>query len=146
MMRIDECELYVVFRSVVAPFLLDVIHSKHDAASKSNKVSPPGAARRYAPPQMAVRRWQKSRRIYVRPRTCPQSAHLWWPAVADLQAASVPIAEAAAPWDRQTDGHAYGWIALCQNGRGIIISSTDSIFLPYAYNSTTVPLQVTTEL
>jgi len=50
MMRIDECELYVVFRSVVAPFLLDVIHSKHDAASKSNKVSPPGAARRYAPP------------------------------------------------------------------------------------------------
>jgi len=33
----------------------------------------------------------------------PQSAHLWWPAVAKLQAASVPIALAAAPWDRQTD-------------------------------------------
>jgi len=33
---------------------------------------------------------QKSRRIYVRPRTGPQSAHLWWPAVAKLQAASVP--------------------------------------------------------
>jgi len=32
----------------------------------------PGAARRYAPP----RRWQfDSRRIYVRPRTDPQSAH-----------------------------------------------------------------------
>jgi len=33
---------------------------------------------------------QKSRRIYVRPRTGPQSAHLWWLAVAKLQAASVP--------------------------------------------------------
>ena len=39
------------------------------------------------------RRWQfDSRRIYVRPRTGPQSAHLWWPAVDKLQAASVPIA------------------------------------------------------
>ena len=28
--------------------------------------------------------------IYVRPRTDPQSAHLWWPAAAKLQAASVP--------------------------------------------------------
>ena len=35
---------------------------------------------------------QKSRRIYVRPRTGPQSAHLWWSAVAKLQVASVPIA------------------------------------------------------
>jgi len=35
---------------------------------------------------------QNSRLIYVRPRTGPQSAHLWWPAVAKLQAASVPIA------------------------------------------------------
>jgi len=51
---------------------------------------------------MAVRRWQKSRRIYVHPRTGPQSAHLWWPVVAKLQAASVPVAWAAAPWDRRT--------------------------------------------
>jgi len=35
---------------------------------------------------------QKSRRIYVRPRTGPQSARFWWPAVAKLQAASVHIA------------------------------------------------------
>jgi len=35
---------------------------------------------------------QKSRRIYIRPRTGPQSAHLWWPAVAKLQTASVPTA------------------------------------------------------
>ena len=56
---------------------------------------------------MAVRRWQKSRRIYVRPRTGPRSARLWWPAVAKLQAAGVPIAQAAAPWDRQTDGSRY---------------------------------------
>jgi len=32
------------------------------------------------------------RRIYVRPLTGPQSAHLWWSAVAKLQAANVPIA------------------------------------------------------
>jgi len=35
---------------------------------------------------------EKSRRIYVRPRTGPHSAHLWWPAVAKLQATSVSIA------------------------------------------------------
>ena len=45
---------------------------------------------------------QKSRRIYVRPRTGPQSAaHLRWPAVAKLQAASVPIALDGT--DRRTD-------------------------------------------
>jgi len=59
--------------------------------SKENKISPRGR-REAMPPPMAVRRWQKLRRIYVRPRTVPQSAHLWWPAVAKLQAASVPIA------------------------------------------------------
>ena len=56
----------------------------------SNEVLAPGAARRYAPADGSS--IQKSRRIYVRPRTGPQSAHLWWPAVAKLQAASVPIA------------------------------------------------------
>jgi len=50
----------------------------------------PGAARRYAPADGSS--IQKLRRIYVRPRTGLQSAHLWWPAVAKLQAASVPIA------------------------------------------------------
>jgi len=40
---------------------------------------------------------QKSRRIYVRPRTGPQSAHFWWPVMTKLQAASVPIAYAATP-------------------------------------------------
>jgi len=35
---------------------------------------------------------QKSRLIYVRPRTGPQSTQLCWPAVAKLQAASVPTA------------------------------------------------------
>ena len=30
--------------------------------------------------------------LYIRPRTGPRSTHLWWPAVAKLQAASVPIA------------------------------------------------------
>jgi len=58
----------------------------------------PGAARRYAPVDGSS--IQKSRRIYVRPRTVgPQSAHLWWSAVAKLQAVIVPIAWAAAPLD-----------------------------------------------
>jgi len=57
----------------------------------------------------------KSRRIYVRPRTGPQSTHLWWPAVAKLQAASVRIAYAAAPWDIHTDGQTEGRTALSLN-------------------------------
>jgi len=52
------------------------------------KLSPRGR-RDDMPPR---RRQFDSRRIYVRPRTGPQSAHLWWRAVAKLQAASVPIA------------------------------------------------------
>ena len=42
----------------------------------TREVISPAAARRYA----ARRRQFDSRRIYVRPRTGPQSAHLWWPA------------------------------------------------------------------
>ena len=61
--------------------------------------------------QCAPRRWQfdggisfrlQSGRLYqsmdpkiaadLRPRTGQQSTHLWWPAVAKLQAASMPIA------------------------------------------------------
>ena len=94
-----------------------------------NKVSPLGAARRYAPADgssTVVYRFAANQAIstytyintvrvvdeiiicnkdlrqsidpkiaadlYVRPRTGPQSAHLWWPAVAKLQAASVPTA------------------------------------------------------
>jgi len=52
----------------------------------------PGAARRYVHHRLQFDGGKKSRRIYVRPRTGSQSAHLWWPAVAKLQAASVPIA------------------------------------------------------
>jgi len=40
-------------------------------------------------------------------RTDRQSAHLWWPTVAKPQAASMPIAWAAVPWDKQTDGSHY---------------------------------------
>ena len=69
---------------------------RHDTQINSenkpyNKVSSRGR-RDDMPPPMAVRRRQKSRRIYARPRTGPQCAHLWWPVVAKLQAASVPIA------------------------------------------------------
>ena len=76
-----------------------------------------GGGETICPPPTAVRRWhivsrrsswiQKSLRIYVRPRTGWQSAHLWWPAVAKLQAASVPIDYAGSCAMGQTDG----WIA-----------------------------------
>ena len=57
------------------------------------------------------RRWQfDSWRIYVRPRTGPQSTHLWWPAVAKLLAASVPIAYGSCAMG-QTDG----WIVVSLN-------------------------------
>jgi len=56
---------------------------------------------------------QKLWQIYIRPRTDPQSAHLWWPVVAKLQAVSMPIGEAAASWDKQTDRTRQ--IALFQN-------------------------------
>ena len=69
-------------------------------------------------PPMAVRR-QKSRRIYVRPRTGPQSARLWWPVAAKLQTASVPIASAPAPWDRQTDGFRCRLMSPYRSARGI---------------------------
>ena len=81
-----------------------------------------GVARRYPPP-MAVRWWlayrfaanqaicvsssvQRSRRIYVRPRTGPQPAHLWWPAVAKLQVPKQPIKSRCAVG--QTDGRTDG--------------------------------------
>jgi len=65
----------------------------------NKQVIAPGAARRYA-----RRRWQfDSRRIYVRSRTDLQSAHLWWRAVAKLQAASVPIAQSSCAME-QTEG------------------------------------------
>jgi len=83
-------------------------------------------------PPIRPSRIQKSRRIYVRPRTGPQSAHFRWRAVAKLQAASVciqprklrraasvPIAYAgiAAPWDRQTDGSRYSQMPPSLLGR-----------------------------
>jgi len=60
---------------------------KPDQLVSTQQVIAPGTARRYALPR---RRWQfDSRRIYVRPRTGPQSAHHSWPALVKLQAASV---------------------------------------------------------
>ena len=52
----------------------------------------PGGGKTICPSPTAVRRWQKSRRIYVRPRTGPLSAQLWSLAMAKLQVDSVPIA------------------------------------------------------
>ena len=58
---------------------------------------------------------QKSRRIYVRPtRTGPQSAHLWWPAVAKLQPAGSQRAYSLG-WDRQTDGSRYRLMHYVKN-------------------------------
>jgi len=60
--------------------------------TSETRYRPGGGGETICLPPMAVLRWQKSRRIYVRPRTGLQSAHLWRPAVAKLQAAGVPIA------------------------------------------------------
>ena len=48
---------------------------------------------------------------YVRPRTGPQSVHLWWPAMAKLQAASMHLYSLGSCAMGQTDGR----IALFQN-------------------------------
>jgi len=81
----DVVNWVVIVRTVVTP-------SAMRAGSEQNEKQGSSRARRNDMPPTAVRRWQKSRPIYVRPRTRPQSAHLWRPAVAKLQAASVPIA------------------------------------------------------
>ena len=51
------------------------------------------------------RRWQfDSRRIYVRPRTGPQSAHLWWPASCRQPACLNPrLGQTDRQTDRRTD-------------------------------------------
>jgi len=54
------------------------------------------AARRYAPPP------RRSRRIYVRVHTDPQSAQLWWPGLNAARLAS------PGGTDRQTDGRTDG--------------------------------------
>ena len=97
-----------------------------------------GAARRYAPADGSS--IQNSRRIYVRSRTGPQSTHLWWPAVAKLQAASVPIAyrQLRHGTDRRTDRQTDGRIALFQNaclwGEGIIAERINSFHLPTKFS------------
>jgi len=109
------------------------IPSSHTSIFLAKQGIAPGAARRYAPADgsstvayrfPAIRpSWiQKSRRIYVHPRTGPQSTHLWWPAVAKLQAASVPMAYAAASCSQRAYslgscavGQTDGQIALFQN-------------------------------
>jgi len=52
----------------------------------------PGAARRYPPAEGTSTVAKIAVDLRLSARTGPQSAHLWWPAVAKLQAASVPIA------------------------------------------------------
>jgi len=79
----------------------------HSDAPQKQAIAPV-AARRYA----RRHQWQFDR---GKNRGGSMTVHLWWPAVAKLQAASVPIAHAAAPWDRQTDGQREGRIALFQN-------------------------------
>jgi len=97
-------------------------------------ISPEGG-KMICPPAMAVQQWnivsppirplwiQKLWRIYDRLQTVPQSTHLWWLAVAKLQAASVPIAYAGSCTMGQTDG----WIVVSLNATptagGMIITT-----------------------
>ena len=88
-------------------------HTHTHASTQAKQSIASGTARRYAP----RRRWQKSRRIYRRLRTGPQSAHLWWPRLAELQAASVPR-QLLQGTDRRTDGRTDGAIPKCPLRRG----------------------------
>jgi len=71
------------------------------------------------PPPMAVRSKNRGGSTSVR-------GHLWWPAVAKLQAASVSVAQAAAPWDREMVGERRTdrTISKCPLGRGIITNAS----------------------
>ena len=64
---------------VVMPTLMTAFWLRDSLHLRANKLSPRGDAETICPrPPTAVRRRQESRRIYVRPRTGPQSAHLRW--------------------------------------------------------------------
>jgi len=81
---------------------------------KCNTKYRPGCGQTICP----ARRWQFDTKIAADLRPSADGSAVrtgwWWPAVAELQATSVPIAQAAAPWDwdRQTDGSRYGIIRL----------------------------------
>jgi len=72
-------------------------------SSRLNRVSLRGWRDNVPPPPADGSLTQTSWQIYIRPQTGPQSAHLWWLAVAKLQAAysigSCPMGQT----DRRTD-------------------------------------------
>jgi len=110
---------------VISFIFVSVAANRHVPVIFGHEVEPPSECfwkegiapgrRNDMPPPMAVRRWPKSWRIYVRPRTVPQSAHLWWPAMAKLQAASMPILRQLR---HGTERRAYRAIPKCPLGRG----------------------------
>jgi len=73
-------------------FLLKVCRFRYTLLHFWQGIARGGGGETICPLPTTVRRWQKSWQIYVRLRTGPQSAYVWWQAVAKLQAASVPIA------------------------------------------------------
>jgi len=73
-------------------FSLESLSVPIHSAAFLTRYRPGGGGETICPLPTTVRRWQKSWQIYVRLRTGPQSAYVWWQAVAKLQAASVPIA------------------------------------------------------
>jgi len=75
-------------------------HNSHDTQGITSETIRPADGSHIASLPIRPSQIQKSRRIYIRPWTGPQSAHLWWPAMTKLQAASVPVACAVG----QTDG------------------------------------------
>ena len=82
-------------KSARAPWYVELLPLTHSVHFYARTRYRPRGGETICPPPILVRRWhvvsppirpswiQKSRSIY---------AHLWWPAVAKLQAASVPIA------------------------------------------------------
>ena len=78
------------------------------ACEKKKRGIAPGSARRYAPAEgssTAAQRFAASQAI-AEPkiaaelrRSADESAHLWWPSVAKLQAASLPIRDPTSSTD-----------------------------------------------
>ena len=75
-------------------------HNSHDTQGITSETICPADGSHIVSLPIRPSQIQKSRRIYICPQTGPQSAHLWWPAMTKLQAASVPVACAVG----QTDG------------------------------------------
>ena len=127
-----HCDRYVSLYTGVAALSANGGWEIKELTTANSTRYRPGGGETICPPPMAVRRWhivspsirpsasvrgsKKSPRIYVRPRTGPQSAHLWWLSCRQPACRMSIAYRAAAPRDRRADRA----VPKCPLGRGII--------------------------